>query len=115
MLSWIDAGLVPAARPKGESRWIGLSGHTHRLEKLSLRDFVLEGDGLYLISRGHCVLWVGSSSDLVAEPASRLRFRKAMASADSVFRLVHEGRDEQRLSVIADLEGAVPEMLAQAA
>jgi hypothetical protein len=115
MLSWIEAGLEPAARQKQVSQWLGLSGRTYGLETENLRDFILEGADLYLIARGHSVLWVGCGLDLVTEPAIRLKFRKALSRADGVFRLPRPEVDGERLSIIADLEGAVPAPFDQAA
>lgn len=115
MLSWIDAGFEPS---KAQSRivpWLGLSGRTYRLESQNLRTFILNGADLYLIARGNAVLWVGCGLDLVAEPAIRLRFRKALSRADGVFRLPRPEADNERFSLIADLEGAVPVPLDQAA
>lgn len=115
MLSWIEAGLEPGQRQNRVTPWIGLSGRTYRLENETLRDFVLNGADLYLIARGNCVLWVGCGLDLVAEPSIRLKFRKALSRADGVFRLPRPELDGERLSIIADLEGAVPAPLDQAA
>lgn len=115
MISWIAAGLEPRARPGRISQWLGLSGRVYRLESESVKDFVLKGADLYLIARGSSVLWVGCALDLVSEPQSRHQFRKAVARADGVFRLSRPEADEQRLAIIADLEGAVPAPLDQAA
>ena len=115
MLSWIDAGFEPASAQGRTVSWLGLSGRTYRLESQNLRTFILNGADLYLIARGNTVLWVGCGLDLVAEPAIRLRFRKALSRADGVFRLQRPDADNERLSLIADLEGAVPVPLDQAA
>lgn len=115
MLSWIDAGLEPAKRQKRVGHWLGLSGRTYHLATENLRDFILEGADLYLIARGNTVLWVGCGLDLVAEPSIRLKFRKALSWADGVFRLPRPELDGERLSIIADLEGAVPAPVDQAA
>ncbi len=115
MLSWIEAGFEPPKRQLKSSQWIGLSGRAYALEQQDIGDFVLNGADLYLIARGNSVLWVGCSLDLVAEPAIRLRFRKAMARADGVFRLPRPHMDDERFSVIADLEGALPARIDQAA
>ena len=115
MLSWIEAGLEPAMRQKRLSQWIGLSGRSYHLATQNLRTFILEGADLYLIARGNTVLWVGCGLDHVAEPAIRLKFRNALSRADGVFRLPRPDVDGERLSIIADLEGAVPAPLDQAA
>jgi hypothetical protein len=115
MLSWIEAGLAPSAQQERQANWIGLSGHTYRLAVENLRDFVLEGSDLYMIIRGNAVLWVGCSNDLVADPQTRLRFRNALGRADGVLHLQRQASDDARLSTIADLEGAVPAPLHQAA
>jgi len=115
MLSWIEAGLEPATRQTRMNPWVGLSGRTYQLAVQNLRTFILEGADLYLIARGNTVLWVGCGLDLVAEPAIRLKFRKALGRADGVFRLPRPDVDGERLSIIADLEGAVPAPFDQAA
>jgi hypothetical protein len=115
MLSWIEAGFEPATRHKRISHWVGVSGRSYELFSENLRDFLLEGADLYLITRGNTVLWVGCGLDLVSEPTSRMRFRTALSRADGVFRLPRPDADDQRLSIIADLEGALPAMVAQAA
>lgn len=115
MLSWIEAGFEPSARRNRIGSWLGLSGRTYALEQEDLRDFVLEGADLYLIARGHSVLWVGCGLDLVSEPQIRVKFRKAIERADGVFRLPRPAADNERLSIIADLDGAVPVPLDQAA
>ncbi|MET0436736.1 MAG: hypothetical protein ABW043_04515 [Devosia sp.] len=115
MLSWIEAGLEPATRQKRVNQWLGLSGRAYHLASENLRDFILEGADLYLIARGNTVLWVGCGLDLVAEPAIRLKFRNALSRADGVFRLPRPEMDGERLSIIADLEGAVPAPFDQAA
>lgn len=115
MLSWIEAGFEPAALQTKTTPWVGLSGRTYRLDHENLRTFILKGADLYLIARGNAVLWVGCALDLVAEPAIRMKFRKALSRADGVFHLARPEADNERLSIIADLEGAVPAPLDQAA
>ncbi|KKB78325.1 hypothetical protein VW35_11870 [Devosia soli] len=115
MLSWIDAGFEPAGQQERMVLWLGLSGRTYKLESQNLRTFILNGADLYLIARGNTVLWVGCGLDLVSEPAIRLRFRNALRRADGVHRLQRPEADNERLSLIADLEGAVPVPLDQAA
>lgn len=115
MLSWIEAGFEPAPQQNRISHWTGLSGQVYPLESENLRTFILNGADIYLIARGHTVLWVGCGIDLVSEPAVRVNFRKALGRADGVFRLSRPDMDDQRLSIIADLEGAVPGSVDQAA
>ncbi|MBN9335685.1 hypothetical protein [Devosia sp.] len=115
MLSWIEAGFEPAMPQTRTTPWMGLSGRTYRLDIENLRTFILKGADLYLIARGNAVLWVGCGLDLVTEPQIRVNFRKALSRADGVFRLARPEADNERLSIIADLEGAVPGPLDQAA
>ncbi|SFV37060.1 hypothetical protein SAMN05216456_2728 [Devosia crocina] len=115
MLSWIDAGLVPSTGQSRLGHWQGVSGKIYSLESQTISDFVLMDGDLYLIARGNSVLWVGCSADLVSDPASRVRFRDALARADGVFRLSRPEIDDARLSLVADLEGALPARLDQAA
>lgn len=101
-------------RQPGPSRWLGHSGHAYALRSENLDSFAMTETRLYLIAKGSHVLWVGSTQDLVADPMSRTRFRLALDCATHVFSL---DVPEDRLSVIWDLEQALPApgLVAQAA
>ena len=107
MVPMFDRSLVSSgvARPVN---WRGRSGRFYALEPLSLAEFSFAGDALYVIALGTHVLWVGSGRDLVEDAVSRARFRLAMDCADRVF-LVETVTDEvERMTVVWDLEGALP-------
>ena len=95
--------------------WRGRSGQTYGLRLLSFNNFVLEPDVLYLIAKGSNALWVGSDEDVIADHASRARFRLALGCADRVFRVETDASDVERMTTIWDLEGAEPESDAVAA
>ncbi len=97
-----QAGLV---RPVN---WRGRSGRFYALQPVSLHDFTLRSDELYLIARGSLVLWAGSSTDLIGDAQSRARFRLALTCADRAFEVAADGDDVERMTVIWDLEGASP-------
>lgn len=103
-------------RKPDQSHWLGKSGRDYALRIESLDSFAMTETDLYVIAKGHNVLWVGSTQDLVADPMSRTRFRLALDCATEVFRLA---APENRLAVIWDLEQAMPlpapHMVAQAA
>lgn len=101
-------------RQSGLSHWLGQSGRDYALRVENLGSFGMSETGLYLLVKGHNVLWVGSTQDLVADPMSRTRFRLALDCATNVFSLDCQ---DDRLSTIWDLEQAMPapEVLAQAA
>lgn len=88
--------------------WRGRSGRYYALRPVRLEDFILEGNELYLIARGSLVLWAGSSEDVIGDAQSRSRFRLALTCADRAFH-VDAGVDEvERMTIVWDLEGALP-------
>jgi hypothetical protein len=88
--------------------WRGRSGRLYALSPERLENFSLESDELYLIARGSFVLWAGSSTDVIADPQSRARFRLALATADRVFHVESDANDIERMTTVWDLEGAMP-------
>ncbi len=88
--------------------WRGRSGKFYALRPERLDDFMLMDNELYLIARGTLVLWAGSSQDVISDPASRARFRLALAAADRVFHVEAGEDDIERMTVVWDLEGATP-------
>lgn len=95
----------PFARPVN---WRGRSGRFYALSAERFEDFVLRDEDIYLVARGDLVLWAGASTDVIADPQSRARFRLALTCADRVFH-VETGSDEvERMTLIWDLEGATP-------
>ena len=95
----------PFARPVN---WRGRSGRFYALSAERLDDFVLRGEDVYLIARGNLVLWAGASTDVIADPQSRARFRLALTCADRVFHVETAGDDVERMTLVWDLEGATP-------
>ncbi|ODT80087.1 MAG: hypothetical protein ABS76_18060 [Pelagibacterium sp. SCN 64-44] len=85
--------------------WQGRSGRHYLLSGENLDSFVMREADLYLIAKGNHVLWAGSSADLVADPASRARFRLALDCATQVLRL---DAPSDRLAAAWDLEDAIP-------
>ena len=92
-------------RPDAASHWLGQSGRDYALTPEHLDSFVMSDADLTVIAKGHHVLWVGSSQDLVADPVSRVRFRLAMDGATSVYRLPAPA---DRLFTLFDLQEAIP-------
>lgn len=94
--------------------WQGSSGRLYDLVQEDLASFSMHQTDLYVIAKGSNVLWVGATDDLVSDPASRARFRLAVACATNVLRL--EAPDD-RGGARWDLEGAKPlnQPVAQAA
>jgi hypothetical protein len=89
-----------------QNRWQGRSGRVYGLATENLSSFAMDEWGLYLIAKGSHVLWVGSASDLVADPMSRSRFRLALDLGDRAFRLDATPSEAERWATIWDLEGA---------
>jgi hypothetical protein len=94
--------------------WKGRSGAHYALIREHLGSFVMSEADLYVIAQDDHVLWVGSALDLVADPASRAQFRRAMQQANAVFRL---DAPMDRNAAIWDLADARPalSLAAQAA
>jgi hypothetical protein len=88
--------------------WRGRSGRFYALSPEPLEDFILRNNELYLIARGTLVLWAGSSEDVISDPQSRARFRLALTCADRVFHVEAGDDDVERMTVVWDLEGAIP-------
>jgi hypothetical protein len=99
-------GMSPLSRRA--ERWQGRSGKSYELVSEDMDRFALADDALHLIAKGRLVLWVGSQADLVADPASRARFRLALTCADRVYRLDDHTAEGERLALVFDLEGAEP-------
>ncbi len=97
-----DSKMLPIAD------WQGRSGRHYLLAGEYLHTFTMRESDLYIIASGSQVLWVGSSSDLVADPNSRRRFRLALDGASQAFRL---DAPEDRFAATWDLEGASPAAL----
>ena len=95
--------------------WRGRSGRSYALTPLPLARFTLEPGGLFLVAKGGHALWVGSAEDVIADQASRSRFRLALGCADRAFRIETGTADDERLTTVWDLEGAGPEPGAAAA
>lgn len=100
-----DPALAPDANGVGMVDWQGRSGRHYLLVGEYLDTFVMREADLYLIAKGSDVLWVGSTGDLVADPASRIRFRRALNGANRAFRL---DAPADRQAAAWDLEGATP-------
>lgn len=88
--------------------WRGRSGRYYALSPERLETFTLNGNDLYLIARGSLVLWAGSSDDVIRDAQSRSRFRLALTCADRVFQVEAGMDDVERMTIVWDLEGAVP-------
>lgn len=88
--------------------WQGRSGRLYHGVVESLDQFSLSERAFHLLLAGARVLWVGGSAELIADPASRRRFRQALAMADSAIRLADPGDDSARLSILVDLEEGCP-------
>lgn len=88
--------------------WRGRSGRFYALSPERLEDFSLRDNELYLIARGSLVLWAGSSEDVIGDPQSRARFRLALTCADRVFHVDAGEDDVERMTIVWDLEGAIP-------
>lgn len=103
----VHRGQVRSAAMQGPSvsHWLGQSGRSYVLTAQSLDHFAMTDMDLTVMTKGHHVLWVGSSQDLVADPMSRVRFRLALEGATHVYRL---DAPADRLFTLFDLQQAIP-------
>lgn len=90
------------------TNWRGRSGRFYALTPVSLASFSLAGSALYLLAADDRVLWVGTAADVVADSASRQRFRAALLRGETAFRLTTPDNDVDRMTMAWDLETAVP-------
>jgi len=104
-----------ASQLRRAERWQGRSGRSYDLVGEDIERFALSDVALHVMAKGRLVLWVGSATDLVSDPASRARFRLAIDCADRVYRMAEGARDGERLALIFDLEGAEPQAALNAA
>jgi hypothetical protein len=107
MVPVLDRRLAPPGFSRSVN-WRGRSGRFYALRPERLENFSLFDDELYLIARGSFVLWAGSGADVISDPQSRSRFRLALAAADRVFHVESNANDVERMTIVWDLEAAVP-------
>jgi hypothetical protein len=110
MRSLVD-GQLAMARSR-TALWEGRSGRRYGLVTEPLESFSMRETDVYVIAKGSLALWAGSTDDLVADPASRNRFRLALDCATQVLRLA---APEDRAAARWDLEGAMPVSVAPTA
>jgi hypothetical protein len=84
--------------------WRGQSGRHYSLSLEQYDDFYLEESMLYMLTSGDVPLWVGSALDLIEDPASRLKFKKAMKSCSNVYRCQMQDAAIPSQHTIWDLE-----------
>lgn len=88
--------------------WRGRSGRIYALSPAPLHDFALSDNDLFLVARGHLVLWAGFADDVIHDAQSRARFRLALDCADRVFHLEAGDDAVERMTIAWDLGGAEP-------
>lgn len=91
-------------------QWIGHSGRSYNVVPEDLSRFSLESDALYVIATGARVLWAGSQADLIADSASRARFKMAIREGSFALRLIDSVAPEKRFFLIIDIENGAPAM-----
>lgn len=93
------------------SRWLGHSGRSYAVLGEDLARFSLQNGSIYLISDGYRALWVGMQDDLIADSASRARFRAALVRGRQAFRLAEPFENEHSFFVIVDLQNGAPALM----
>jgi hypothetical protein len=83
--------------------WIGQSGRQYRLLPESFPGFQLRDGLVHVLVSGATALWAGSADDVVADPQSRSRFRKAMGGEVAVYRLEPTPDEKSRPTIAWDI------------
>ncbi len=85
------------------TNWRGQSGTFYSLNEVSVDDFILNDDYLYMLVANEVAVWIGSASDLIEDSASRAQFRQAVKSATKAYRLQAPDNQNLKIALIADL------------
>lgn len=97
--------------PEGASEplrvlWTGRSGRRYVLSAVDIDGFMLREGRLYVLETGGTIRWAGTSGDLIADPASRARFRAALAEDAAIMSLPAPADELARMTLVWDLEGS---------
>lgn len=87
--------------------WRGRSGRLYALSPEPAHNGKLVESDLYLVEGATDVLWVGSAKALVADAASRSRFRAATSGSYKLYRLANPPDEVASMTLQWDLEAAV--------
>ncbi|WP_127144168.1 hypothetical protein [Pelagibacterium montanilacus] len=93
-----------AGRGSGTTVWFGRSGQRYGLERVDATGATLM-EGWFYVLAGDAVGWAGTAEDLIADQASRERFRRALAEGMAMYCLPDPGDDLSRMTLVWDLEG----------
>lgn len=100
--------LVAAETGNDVLLWIGKSGRQYRLLPESTTDFHLSDSRVHVLVSGQVALWAGSADDVVDDPQSRSRFRRALDGEVAVYRLEPTPEAESRPVVAWDIVNGGP-------
>lgn len=85
--------------------WTGRSGRRYVLTAVALEGFALKEGQLYALAADGTISWAGISDDLIADHASRARFRAALEAGATIMTLPAPGDELARMTLVWDLEG----------
>lgn len=85
--------------------WTGRSGRRYVLTAVGLEGFALEEGQLYALASDGTIRWAGISDDLIADHASRARFRAALGEDTTIMTLPAPADELARMTLVWDLEG----------
>lgn len=100
-----EAGLKPDISEPLRVLWTGRSGRRYVLTAVELDGFALHDGQLYALAYDGTIRWAGTSEDIIADHASRARFRAALGEHTTVMTLPAPADELARMTLVWDLEG----------
>jgi hypothetical protein len=85
--------------------WTGRSGRRYVLTAVELDGFALHEGQLYALASDGTIRWAGTSEDIIADHASRARFREALDAHSSIMTITAPTDELARMTLVWDLEG----------
>lgn len=86
--------------------WTGRSGKRYPLLRESEASAALTPGRLYALEAGEAIRWAGTAEDLIADAASRTKFRRLMAAGARLLSLVAPADPLAVMTLVWDLEGS---------
>ncbi|WP_196260654.1 hypothetical protein [Pelagibacterium limicola] len=85
--------------------WTGRSGRRYVLTAVEMDGFALREGQLYVLATEGTIRWAGVAGDLIADHASRARFRATLGEGAVIMNLPAPVDELARLTLVWDLEG----------
>lgn len=85
--------------------WTGRSGRRYTMTREGDDMAAMASARLYLVAVGGVIRWAGTAGDLIADHASRARFRRASAKGAQLLSMPAPEDELARMTLVWDLEG----------